>query len=572
MALAAESVVTDRYLKSSLAYVAPKQSVYDCLVIGGGHNGLITATYLAKAGLKVCVLERRHVLGGAAVTEELHPGFKYSRASYVAGLLRPQVIEELGLEKHGLTFLPRDPSSFTPTRIDGPHGGKSLFLWSDQEKTLDSIRQFSDLDAEAYPQYEAFLDQVREIVEPLLDGPPIDLQGRRHELLDKIKRTGQLARVGLRNRSIVLPMYELITGPAAPLLDRWFESDVLKTTLCTDAVIGGANPMEAGSAYVLLHHVMGECMGKKGVWAYAKGGMGSISQAIASEASLHGVELVTNASVQQILHRDGRVSGVKLDDGSVLEANHVVSNCTPYHTFVELLPDRESALPFDFLKHIQNVQYSGGPVKINIAVNKLPNFACLPNEKADMPGPQHQGTIHFESHMQELVDAARQAHAGIPATKPMVEMTVPSAVDDTLAPPGSHVVQLYCQYAPYTLDPAHGSWHDESFKESYADRIFNIVEEFAPGFKDSVLHRDVLSPLDLERIFGLRGGNLSHGNIALHQLYNMRPAPDWNHRSPLSGLYVCGAGAHPGGGVLGVAGRNCAGVLLSDIGKARAKR
>lgn len=470
---------------------------------------------------------------------------------------------------YGLEFLPRDPSSFTPTHLEGPHGGKSLMLWGDAKKTRESVRQFSELDADALPEYEAFLDRVRDMIEPILDGPPIDLEGRWREKLDKVRRTGELMRVGYRHREILMPFYELFTGPAAPILDRWFESDVLKATLCTDAVVGGANPLEAGSAYVLLHHVMGECMGKKGVWAYARGGMGAISQAIASSAREHGAELVTDAPVRRILHATGRVKGVEMEDGSVVEADLIVSNCTPYHTFVELLPDREGALPSDFLGHIQSVSYGGAPFKINCAVSRLPNFACLPNSLDGLPGPQHQGTIHFENSMEELVTAARQAHAGIPATQPMVEMTVPSAVDDTLAPAGQHVVQLYCQYAPYTLDPAYGSWDDQDFKERYADRIFDRVETFAPGFKESVMHRDVLSPQDLERVFGLHQGQLSHGALGLHQLYFMRPAPRWNHRSPLEGLYSCGAGCHPGGGVIGVAGRNCAGVVLSDLGKSR---
>jgi len=566
---AATADVHTKYAMSPDAFVQPSKTKYDCIVVGGGHNGLISAAYLAKAGLDVCVLERRHVLGGAAVTEELFPGFKYSRASYVAGLLRPQVIEELDLVRHGLEFLPRDPSSFTPTHLDGPHGGKSLLLWGDMAKTQESIRQFSEKDADAYPEYEAFLDRVRDLIGPILDGPPIDLEGRWREKLDKMRRAGELMKVGFRHRETLMPFYELFTGPAAPVLDRWFESDVLKATLCTDATIGGANPNEAGSAYVLIHHVMGECMGKKGVWAYSRGGMGAVSGAIAKSAEKHGAKLITNAAVNRLLHANGKMKGVEMADGSVLEADMVVSNCTPYHTFLELMPDRDDALPRDFLQHISSVSYGGAPLKINLAVDKLPNFACLPNDSNGLPGPQHSGTIHFENSMSELVEASRQAHAGIPADQPMVEMTCPSAVDDTLAPPGQHVVQLYCQFAPYKLAPGHGSWEDPDFKERYTERIFERVEKFAPGFKASILHKDVLSPLDLERVFGLHQGQLSHGALSLHQLYFMRPAPKYNHRSPIAGLYTCGAGSHPGGGVLGVAGRNCAGVLLSDLGKRR---
>eukprot|EP00929_Paragymnodinium_shiwhaense_P033185 TRINITY_DN18267_c0_g3_i1.p1 TRINITY_DN18267_c0_g3~~TRINITY_DN18267_c0_g3_i1.p1 ORF type:complete len:588 (+),score=79.50 TRINITY_DN18267_c0_g3_i1:95-1858(+) len=556
-----------QYLPSPGPYVAPPQSVYDAIVVGGGHNGLIASCYMAKAGMRVCVLERRHVLGGAAVTEELYPGFKYSRASYVAGLLRPNIIKDLNLDKHGLTFLPRDPWSFTPSLMDGPYKGKSLMLWSDEEKSKTSIAQFSEADAEAFGEYEAFLGRVREFVDPMIDGPPIDLSGRRQELLDKAKRAAKLFTVGVRNRQTVVPFWELLTGPAMPLLDRWFESDILKTTLCTDAVIGGANPMDGGSAYVLLHHVMGESMGRKGVWSYSRGGMGAVSQAVAAEARSLGVELVTNATVDRILHKDQRACGVQLADGSVLEASTVLANCTPYHAFIELMPDRDEVLPAEFVRHISHVQYSGSPIKINMALDKLPDFTCLPNGPGDVPGPQHQGTIHFENHPEELVRAAQQAHAGIPATHPMVELTIPSAVDDSLAPPGKHVGLIYAQYAPLKLDPEHGDWADPAFKEMYVERIFDRVEKFCPGFKASVLHADVLSPLDLQQVFGLRGGNLSHGNIAIHQIAHCRPAPGYHYRSPMSGLYVCGAGAHPGGGVMGAAGKNCAGVVLSDLGR-----
>jgi phytoene dehydrogenase-like protein len=591
--------VTAKYHASPGAFVAPARKERDVIIVGGGHNALTSAAYLAEQGLDVLVLERRHVLGGAAVTEELVPGFKFSRGSYLAGLLRPQIIQELELERHGFKYLPRDPSSFTPTPLDGPYGGKSLVLGEDKDANWRSIAQFSKADADAFPLYEEFLGRIREMTQPLLDSAPMDLmslqgQASFHERMRAARTAQQLVSLGVKHRKTLVPFYELFTAPASFILDRWFESEILKTTLATDAVVGAMmSPTQAGSAYVLLHHVMGEAAGKQGVWSYVEGGMGSISQAIAAAARERGAELLTNATVQRIMHEGegegARVCGVRMVDGTELRAPTVLAGCTPYHAFLELMPGLSAAsgyaaaeaeegaspLPADFQHHVRFTDYSCGAFKINCAVDALPNFACWPNDPgmgsaepgAARSGPQHRGTVHFESRMSEIEDAYREASLGMPASRPVIEMTIPSAVDATLAPLGKHVVQLFVQFAPYDVDPKVGNWADSRFRFAFADRVFSIVDEFCPGFSGSVIERDVLSPLCLEKVFGLQGGNITHGALALHQLGYSRPAPGFSsYRSPLKGLYLCGAGAHPGGGVMGAPGRNAAHVVLSDHG------
>jgi len=588
---------------------------WDVIIVGGGHNGLITANYLRDKGLDVLVLERRHTVGGAAVTEEIVPGFKFSRASYLAGLLRPQIIKDFELEKYGFEYLTRDPSSFTPTLLDSPFKGKYLLLGSDEKMTHASIAQFSERDADNYFKYDEFLGSVRDIVNVLIDLPPLDVVTA--PAVEKRAALGAVAEIAqILGRSkdpmneVVAPFYEFFMAPASQILDRWFEGDVLKATLATDSVIGAANsPRQPGSAYVLLHHVMGEAAGRKGVWAYVRGGMGTITQALAKRALERGVKIATNATVAEILYdknpqfrgdavNAGRasfpkeakpyaVTGVRLADGTVLKAKRIASNATPYHTFLELLPTL-SALPPNtpassddglygssplaksFVDHIRFFDYSCGAFKMNLAVNKLPDFFCCPNDKSGLPGPQHRGTIHFEDKMDDIHNAYVEFSHGRPATRPVIEMTIPSALDNTLAPPGQHVVQLFVQYVPYELDKStlgpDASWDNESFKNKYADHLLSIIDQYCKDFSSSVIGRDVLSPLDLERIFGLQRGNIMHGGLSINQIYYGRPAPgSSSYRTPLEGLYICGSGAHPGGGVMGAAGRNCANVMTTDI-------
>jgi phytoene dehydrogenase-like protein len=465
--------VACKYEKSPLPFAAPDRARYDVIIVGGGHNGLVAAAYLAKNGQSVLVLERRHIIGGAAVTEELLPGFKFSRASYLAGLLRPRIIKELQLEKFGFKYLVRDPSSFTPTK----QAGRYLMMGSDERRTLASIAQFSAKDAAAYVEYERFLKQVRSIIAPLLDSPlPSPLNGRLHERLHALRTLFKVALAAARNASALVPFYELLTAPANYVLDRWFESEMLKTTLATDAVVGSLlSPREAGSAYILLHHVMGEAAGQEGVWAYVEGGMGSVSNAIAAAATEAGAHIHCNAQVKRITYSGSgahcRASGVEMADGTLLHADTVLSNANPYHTFLELLPglsrdgnnpQEESPLPKDFVHHIRFLDYSCGAFKINCAISELPNFTCCPSPPDGSPGPQHRGTIHFESTLQELDFAAREATMGMcvparrrrdrtltrlparppdtrhrPAVRPIIELTIPTSLDKTLAPAGT---------------------------------------------------------------------------------------------------------------------------------------
>lgn len=566
-----------KYHRSQLAAnLAPHTNKkHGAIIIGGGHNGLVAAAYLAKHGVQdVLVLERRHLVGGASVTEEMVPGFKFSRGAYLAGLLRPKVIEDLDLYRHGLKYLTRDPSSFTPTLLRSIHKGKYLLLGSDEKRNWDSIAQFDRSDADAYPLYEEFLHKVRQVVQPILDHSPMNpmaASDTRGDLLAHLKGIRDLVSVGFRNRQVLLPFYELFTGPASHILDRWFEGEVLKTTLATDAVIGAnISPKHNGSAYVLLHHVMGEAAGKAGVWAYVEGGMGAVSDAIARAATGAGAKIECNASVKRILYGNGAVRGVELEDGTKLESDYILSGTTPYHTFIELIPGlsaSENPLPRDFVHHIRFADYSCQCFKINLACSSLPNFECFPSSPDGRPGPQHRGTVHFESSMEELENAHRESSMGMPASRPVIEMTIPSALDSTLAPPGQHVVQLFVQYAPYDVDPKIGHWADPHFKEDFVYRVLRVVDEFCPGFSSSVIGYDALSPLDLERVFGLHKGSIHHGALALHQLGPARPMAGWsNYRMPLKGLYLVGAGAHPGGGVMGAAGRNGARVVLRDMG------
>ena len=527
----------------------------DAIIVGAGHNGLVAAAYLAGAGLEVAVLERRKLVGGAAVTEEVVPGFKFSRAAYVNSLFRPEITRDLELGKHGFTMIPRNPSSFTPL-LDGRY----LFLGPDPDFNHKEVAKFSARDADALPRYEGLLERTARFIEPLLDQAPPRLEAT--TLAGRWSCLRELARVGWRamRQGKELPrMIEILTAPAQRILDRWFESEPLKGTLATDSIIGAlGSPSSPGSAYVLLHHVMGESDGARGVWGYVRGGMGSLSEAIASAARERGARILTGQAVESILVDGERATGVVTKDGTEIHSRVVLSNADPRVTFLRLLPDK--ALPEDFCRHIASMDFSSAAAKINVALDRLPNFSALPG---DSPSPQHHGTIHLASTTAEIETAYHDAVAGRPSRRPVIEMTLPSALDSGLAPAGKHVMSLFVQYAPYTL--AEGTWADPGRRESFADSVFQVIEEYAPGFTSSVVARDVLSPLDLERVFGLTGGNIFHGSMGLEQLFWLRPAPGWSrYRTPLPGLYLCGAGAHPGGGVLGAPGRNAARAVLED--------
>ena len=527
---------------------------WDAIVIGAGHNGLVAAATLAKHGRRVLVLERRELIGGACVTEERWPGFHVSRAAYVAGLLRPVVIRELELERHGLQLIRRDPSSFTPVP-DGPAGG-GLLIGANAETTRTSIARFSERDAVRYFEYERMLDRAARVVEPLLDTPPFDPARLRAGDVAPLLRAAR-ALIGLR--SDLASAAALLLGSARTALERWFESEPLRSTLATDAIIGAwASPSTPGTGYVLFHHVMGETGGARGVWAYVRGGMGALSDAIASAAREAGAEIRTRTPVAGIRLSRGRADGVILEDGSELAARAVLSNADPAHTFTTLV--EADALPEEFARALETIDYRSPVAKINLALDALPEF--VGTDRRGALGPEHHGTIHIgASHLDALDASFAAAEDGRLPEDPMIEMTIPSALDPTLAPAGKHVASLFVQHVPYTL--REGTWEDA--RPALAQRVFASIDRVAPGFSTRVREFEVLAPPDLERIFGLTGGNIFHGAMSLDRLAFMRPAPGWaRHTTPIPGLWLCGAGAHPGGGIMGACGRNAAMVALAS--------
>lgn len=526
-------------------------NTYDAIVIGGGHNGLVTACYLARAKWNVLVLERRYIVGGACVTEErTFPGYKVSTAAYVNSLFRPEIVRDLGLRAYGFELLERSPASFSPF-LDG----RSLMLGRSQEEDLAQIAGFSGNDAANYPKYEAMLMRVASVIEPTLTKRPPNVMN------PSIPDLLQMGMLGLDMKNLGAGMgeaLEVLTGAARPILDRWFESEELKATLATDAIIGAfAAPSMPGTAYVLFHHVMGETNGKRGVWAYVKGGMGGLTQALAKAAVDLGVEIRTDAEVAQINVADGAVTGVTLTSGEVFSSSTVASAVDCNVTFNRLL--HEADVPADFLNAVNRISYESASAKINVALDRLPNFSAMPNT-GDGPGPQHRGTIHLCPDQDFIERAYDEAKYGVPSTNPVVECTIPSAVDATVAPPGKHLMSMFVQYAPYKRRD--GQW-TQGNRGAFADRCFDIVEQYAPGFKSSVIDRQVLTPVDLEETFGLTGGNIFQGAMNLDKLFMFRPAPGYaGYRMPLKGLFLCGSAAHPGGGVMGAPGWNAAREML----------
>ncbi|XP_056385026.1 pyridine nucleotide-disulfide oxidoreductase domain-containing protein 2 [Hyla sarda] len=543
---------------------------YDAVIIGGGHNGLVAAAYLQKSGVNCVVLERRHVIGGAAVTEEIIPGFKFSRASYLLSLLRPQIYKDLELKRHGLKIYFRDPHSFTPLLENvGGRPPRSLTLGTDMTENQRQIAQFSEKDAKAYPEYEDFMNRLVAAIDPLLDAPPADTaaiaQGSLMTRLKSLKTLRPLLKAGVTLGSQLPKYYQVLTAPISKILDEWFESEPLKCTLATDAVIGAMScPATPGSGYVLLHHVMGELEGKKGSWGYVEGGMGMVSNAIAKAAKELGAEIYTEKTVVQILvDNQGKAIGVALQDGTEIRSRLVLSNATPHHTFLSMTP--KERLPEDFITMITQFDAKSPVTKINVAVDRLPNFLSRPNTPDGKPLPHHRCSIHLNSEEMQLLNTAYEdASKGRPSERPMIELCIPSSLDPTLAPPGCHVISIFSQYTPYTLSEGR-TWSNEE-RDNYADNVFDWIEKYAPGFKASVIGRDVLTPPDLERIFGLTGGNIFHGSMSLDQLYFSRPVPGFaNYKTPIPGLYMCSSGAHPGGGVMGAPGRNAALAALQDL-------
>ena len=534
---------------------------YDCVVIGGGHNGLVTAAYLAKAGKSVCVLERRHILGGCACTEEVWPGYRVSTAAYVISLFLPEITRDLRLKQYGLEVLPRNPSSFTPL-LDG----RSLTLGPDMVASQREIAKFSRRDAEAYPKYNALLERVAKVLEPTLNKAAPDP----FPLPKEWRKVGVGKR--LRDGAKLLDMYrsldglghdlpeaiELLTGAARPLLERWFEAEVLRATLATDAIIGAFSSISSpGTAYVLLHHVMGEAGGARGVWGYVRGGMGGLADSLEKACKDLRVEILRESPVASIVTNKGAASGVILEDGTQIEANIVASSVDAHLTFERFLDP--SVLPEHFRKAVSRIDYASASAKINLALSEPPDFSASPSNGGLVD--HHRGTMHVSPTMDFLERAYDDAKYGRPSKEPVLEMTMASSVDDTLAPEGKHVMSIFVQFAPYNLKE--GSWDEE--KEPFADRCIELLGRYAPNVPDAIEHRQVLSPLDLERTFGITGGNIMQGSMNFNQLFMMRPVPGWaDHRTPVKNLYLCGAASHPGGGVMGACGRNAAEEILRD--------
>ena len=523
----------------------------DAIIIGAGHNGLVTAGYLARAGLKVLVLENRDLVGGACVTEEIWPGFRVSTAAYLCSLLQQRVIDDLELTKFGYYVEPKDPAFFSPFP-----DGRYFFMWQDRRRTVEEIAKFSKKDAERYPAYEEHLEHLAQFVEPLLLTIPPNVPPRSvGDLAEYIRLAAKLRKLGRRD---IAALVKIFTQSAAEFLDEWFESDQLKVTLATDGVIGAnGGVMSPGTAYVLLHHCMGGLAGIRGLWGFVRGGMGAITEAMAASARSRGVEIRCGAPVVRILVRDGQAAGVVLAGGEEYRARLVISSVDPRRTFLGLI--EPGHLSDEFREAIRNFRSEGTSLKMNLALDGLPDFRMLPGA-----GPHHRATIHICPGMEYLERAWDDAKYGRPSEGPLIEMTIPTTYDPTLAPPGHHIMGIFLQYAPYTL---HGATWDD-LRESYADHILDLIAEYAPNIRSIVRHRQVLTPLDLERIYGLTGGNIFHGAMSLDQMFFLRPVAGWaRYATPIRNLYLCGSGAHPGGGVMGAPGYNAARQILKDWSK-----
>src|SRR5579862_9531129 len=520
---------------------------FDALIIGAGHNGLVTAAYLARAGRRVLVLEARELVGGCAVTEEIWPGYRVSTASYLSSLMQEKVVRELELARFGYAVDAKDPAFFSPFP-DGRH----LFMWQDRKKTLEEIAKFSKRDAETYPRYEERLERLAVVAESLLLTTPPHFPPRGvGDAAEYLKLAGKMR--GL-SRAEIVALVKIFTQSAADFLDEWFESEELKVTLATDGVIGAnGGPRSPGTAYILLHHCMGGVNGHRGLWGFVRGGMGAVSNTIAAAARSHGAVIRTNASVAKILVKSGRASGVVLESGEEIAARVVASNLDPRRTFLKLLDAGD--LDPEFLDSIRKFRSEGTSLKMNLALNGLPEFKALPGA----PGPQHRATMHICPSVEYIERAWDDAKYGRPSQSPLIEMTIPTMYDPSLAPPGRHIMGIFLQYAPYTLRET--TWETE--REPYANRVLEVIQQYCPNIHDIVGERQVLTPLDLERRFGITGGNIFHGEMALDQMFVMRPVAGWaRYRTPVKGLYLCGSGAHPGGGVMGAPGYNAARAIL----------
>ena len=521
----------------------------DALVIGGGHNGLVCAFYLARAGLKVRVLEARDIIGGACVTEEFAPGFRNSTASYTVSLLRPKVIADMQLEAHGFRIIERTISNFFP--LDGDY----LKLGGGAQRTQAEFARFSKKDADTFPAYEAALEGVAEVLRAIALKTPPNAGGGVRALLSAATQGRPLLGMPLDAQRDVL---DLFVKSARDFLDGWYESDAVKAAFGFDAVVGNyASPDTPGSAYVLLHHVFGEVNGKKGMWGHAVGGMGAITQAMAKACALKGVDIETGVPVERLLVENGRAVGVRLASGAEQMADLVVANVGPALLYRRLVD--EADLPAEFVRRMATYRTGSGTFRMNVALSELPDFSVLPGKTV---AEHHTAGIIIAPSLDYMDRAFTDAKTDGWSKKPIIEMKLPTTVDDSLAPRGQHIASLFCQQFAPTL-PDGKSWDD--VREKVADHIIDTVCEHAPNFRSAIIARQIHSPLDLERKFGLVGGDIFHGRMSLDQLWAARPILGYgDYRSPIAGLYLCGSGTHPGGGVTGAPGHNAAHEILAD--------
>jgi phytoene dehydrogenase-like protein len=533
----------------------------DALIIGGGHNGLTCAAYLAAGGLKVTVLERRGVVGGAAVTEEFHPGFRNSVASYTVSLLNPKVIRDLDLPAHGLRVVERRASNFLPTE-DG------RYLMTGGERTYAEVAKFSARDAARLADYGTRLEAIADVLRDLvLTTPPNALEGSWREALPELLRAarvgGRVRRLDMNLRRELLALFAMSAGD---YLDNWFESAPIKAVYGFDGIVGNyASPYTPGSAYVLLHHVFGEVNGKRGAWGHAIGGMGAITQAMASCARSRGVDIRLDAPVREVLVEGGRAVGVVTEAGETLRAAAVISNLNPRLLYTRMFAP--GTLPQEFVQHMSQYRCGSGTFRMNVALAELPDFTCLPGRSV---ADHHTAGIIIAPTLAYMERAYFDARQGGWSRQPIVELVIPSTLDDSLAPAGQHVASMFCQHVAPVL-PDGASWDEH--RETVADLMIDTVTHYAPNFRKAVLGRQIMSPLDLERTFGLVNGDIMHGALALDQLFSARPMLGYgNYRGPLAGLYMCGAGTHPGGGVTGAPGHNAAREVLGDFRRGRLRR
>ena len=522
-------------------------AAYDAIVIGGGHNGLVAAAYLARAGKRVVVLERRERVGGAAMSEQVFPGFTFSVFSYVVSLLRPEIIRDLDLSRHGLHVLPLE-STLTPLA-----NGDYLAQWNDHDQNRRELARHSPRDAEAYDEFGRLMHFMARAVKPILGMVPPDPASLAPGDLAGMWRLGKYFR-GLGPERFHT-LHKLLTMSAADYLDEWFETEALKGTKSASGIIGTLlGPRSPGTAYVLLHHYMGELDGVFRAWGFAKGGNGSVSAAIASAARAAGAEIRTAAPVANVLVENGRATGVALASGEEIRASLVLSNADPRRTFFDLVGAKH--LPGEFLDGIRRFRFRGASAKVNLALGELPDFTCLPGRR-----PHLRGAISISPSVDYLERAYDEAKYGEFSRRPYMDIVIPSMIDPGMAPPGKHVMSIFAQYAPADLN---GGWTDAR-RDAFGDAVIDTLAEYAPNLKGAILHRQVITPADIERIVGITEGNIFHGELSLQQMFFLRPVPSWaKYRTPIEGLWQCGSGTHPGGGVMGAPGRLAALTILKD--------